>query len=156
MINYSTYWQLIGKPSRGSLISTALATLVITNVVPKPAFSQACPEEGCIVEIASIQPAGDEFIVQFRSNFQPEMSGNHFHLWWKSELDVRSMSLDEEVRLGDPKGEWDPTENYPLHVTTGASSFQNRGDSNELCVSAGDARHNIIDPDVYDCKSVPD
>lgn len=66
-----------------------------------PAFGQdmpnSCPVDGCEVKIISVTKAGDELRLVFKSNFKPDMSRNHIHVWWGDNYRVDQVTTDAET-----------------------------------------------------------
>jgi hypothetical protein len=54
------------------------------------------------------------------------------------------------------QGSWVPTDEYPVFVTQAEVSVKERGNATTLCVSAGDRNHDIVDPALFECRSVAD
>ena len=86
---------------------------------------------------------GDELKLTWDANFVPSASNNHIHVYWDT-YTAEQVSNDAAAR-GVDQGEWVPTDAFPDYVTEGATSVANRGDSTQLCVTAGDSDHNVID-----------
>lgn len=118
--------------------------------------SNACPVDGCIVQIVSAEPKGDELEVTFDANFTPDMSKNHIHIWWGEQFDVKQVSNNAETVHGVKQGSWHPTDDFPSYVTQSAASVAERDGAVTLCVSAADRNHDIIDVTLFECKSVAD
>jgi hypothetical protein len=114
----------------------------------------ACPVEGCEVTITDVVAEGDELKVTWDANFAPDASRNHIHVYWDT-YTAEQVSNDAATR-GVEQGEWVPTDAYPDFVTEGAVSVSTRAESTTLCVTAGDADHNVIDASIQDCREVAD
>ena len=114
----------------------------------------ACPVDGCTVRIVSIVPAGEELAVTFESNFTPDVSKNHFHVWWGEKFTVEQVGRNAEPVYGVKQGQWHRHDDYPVYITQGAASTSVRDGSVSLCVSAADRNHNILDPKIYHCVDV--
>jgi hypothetical protein len=115
----------------------------------------ACPVDGCQIEIEDVTRDGDELKVTWKANFQPDVSRNHIHVYWDT-YDTQQVSNDAESRYGVTQGEWVPTDSYPEFVSEGAVAVGQRGASTTLCVTAGDKDHNVIDVVVENCRDVAD
>jgi hypothetical protein len=125
------------------------------TTAPEPttgAASNACPVDGCNVSFQSIDDAGDEIKLTFTSNYAPEVSGNHYHVYW-DRFEAKQVSNDAETKHGVTQGEWEPTADNPF-TTTGAVAVAQRGESTMICVTPGDKDHNVIDPAVVECRDV--
>ena len=118
--------------------------------------SNACPVDGCMVEILSASADGDELAIEFGGNFMPDMSKNHIHVWWGENFTVQQVSNDAETVHGVTQGDWHPTADYPNYVTTGAASVSARETATSVCVSAADRNHDILDVNLVTCRSVAD
>lgn len=120
-----------------------------TTTTPLP---NACPVEGCKVNFASIDKAGDELQLTFTANYTPEISGNHFHVYW-SKFQAKQVSDNAESKFGVTQGDWEPTADNP-YTTAGAVAVSQKGDSGQICVTAGDKDHNVLNPDLFECRDV--
>jgi hypothetical protein len=116
------------------------------------AVSNACPAEGCAVTIDDVVAEGDELVVTWSTNFDPDVSRNHIHVYWDT-YTAEQVSSDAADR-GVEQGDWVPTDEAPTYRTSEAVSVENRGDSTVLCVTAGDRDHAVLDASVYDCEDV--
>jgi hypothetical protein len=114
--------------------------------------ANACPVEGCKITIASAEKAGDEIVVRFDANFTPDISRNHFHVYW-DRFDAKQVSNDAQTRHGVVQGDWEPTADNPF-TTAGTVSVSTRQTSTRVCVTAGDRDHNVLDPSLVDCRDV--
>lgn len=111
----------------------------------------ACPVDGCSVKIVAIQGAGDELEITFKSNFTPDVSKNHFHVWWGEKYDVKQVGRNAEPEFKVKQGRWHRHDSYPRYVTQGAASTTVRDGATTLCVTAADRDHNVLDPSKFDC-----
>ena len=116
------------------------------------AAANACPVDGCKVSFQNVEDAGDEIKLTFTSNYTPEVSGNHYHVYW-DKFEANQVSNDAESKHGVTQGEWEPTADNPF-TTTGAVAAAQRGESTNICVTPGDKDHNVIDPAVVECRDV--
>jgi hypothetical protein len=116
--------------------------------------ANACPAEGCVVTITKTAKEGSEIAVTWETNFAPDVSKNHIHIYW-DKYTADQVSSDAEAR-GVKQGEWVPTDKFPTYVTQGPVSVKNRGNSTTLCVTAGDRDHAVIDSSIVDCQDVSD
>ena len=116
--------------------------------------SNACPVDGCSVEITSVTNQDGELAVVLSANFEPDISKNHFHIWWGELYDVKQVSNNAETVHNVSQGDWHPTDAYPNYMTTGVTSLAQRGEAVTLCVSAADRNHDIIDPEALNCVDV--
>lgn len=114
----------------------------------------ACPADGCKVRIVSVSGAGTEMKISFDANYSPDVSRNHFHVYWDT-FTAKQVSDDAEPRFHVTQGAWVPTGDNPF-TTTDAVSVSVRKGSTTVCVTAGDRNHNVIDPALFDCRAVAD
>lgn len=114
----------------------------------------ACPVDGCSVTITKIKPSGEELELTFRSNFTPDVSKNHFHVWWGENFTVEQVGRNALPVHGVQQGRWHRHDDYPTYTTQGAASTSARGKAVTICVSAADRNHNILDVKAYHCVDV--
>lgn len=114
----------------------------------------ACPAEGCKVRIASVVRDGRELKITFDANYTPDISRNHHHVYWDT-YTARQVTSDAQTRFGVTQGTWVATRDNP-YTTGDAVSVGSRGTATKVCVTAGDRRHNVIDPAIFDCRDVTD
>lgn len=145
---------------RASFGCAAFASLLVVlagvGARAQESLPNACPVDGCEVKIVDVNNAGDELQITFESNFQPDMSKNHFHVWWGELYTVEQVSNNAEPTYDVKQGDWHPTDEFPTYTTQSAASVTLRNGTRTLCVSAGDRNHDILDPKVYDCVDVGD
>ena len=116
----------------------------------------ACPVDGCSIEIIEVKRAGEELKVTYEANFSPDLSKNHVHIWWGEIYSVEQVSVNAELVHGVKQGSWDITDDNPSFTTSGAASLEMRGEAKSICVSPADRDHNIIDVKAFDCVDVSD
>ena len=114
----------------------------------------ACPVDGCEVQIVSVEKDGDELRLALKANFTPDFSRNHIHDWWGDNFTVKQVSNNAEPVHHVKQGEWHPTDEYPSYLTQSAASTKVRGKSTTLCVSAADRNHDILDVTKFQCMDV--
>ncbi len=112
----------------------------------------ACPVDGCLITIKNAEKQGNEFALALESNFSPDVSLNHYHVYWDT-YSAEQVSNDAAAR-GVKQGEWIPTADSPTFTTKDVVSTKNRGTSTKLCVTAGDRDHNVIDSTLVNCMDV--
>jgi hypothetical protein len=115
----------------------------------------ACPTDGCTIAIADVTSTDDgELELTFDANFIPDFSANHIHIYWDSFTadQVSADAADRDVE----QGAWVATDAYPTYTTEADVSIATRGDSETLCVTAGDGDHNVLDSSIFECISVTD
>lgn len=122
-----------------------------TSTVPAR-LANACPADGCKVQIVSASRAGRELKIRLKANYAADVSRNHFHIYW-STYTAKQVSSDAAPRFGVKQGAWVATADNPF-TTADAVSVRTRGKARELCVTTGDRYHNVIDGDVFSCRDV--
>ena len=137
------------EPTEGSAPGPTAAE----STSPSP-VANACPADGCSITIADVAREGDEIAVTWETNFEPDVSRNHIHVYWDI-YTADQVSSDAEAR-GVTQGEWVPTDVVPTYVTASPVSVNDRGDSTVICVTAGDRDHVVIDASLVDCRDVSD
>ncbi len=116
--------------------------------------ANSCPVDGCFVTIEAVETDGDELKLTFDANFEPNMSKNHIHVWWGENYGVKQVSANAEGVYSVEQGVWYPTDDYPTYSTGGVISVAERGDAVTLCVTASDRNHDILDPEIFECRAV--
>lgn len=129
---------------------TAVAESIGTDELPN-----ACPVDGCVISIASVDAVDGEIAVTFDANFTPDFERNHIHIYWDA-YEAGSVSSDFQERGFTEQGKWHPTDEYPSYTTQSDASVSSefRGESTTLCVTAADTDHSVIDPDMEECRDV--
>ena len=137
---------------RAHLFSLVMATSISTGgVLAAETLPNACPVDGCIVQITEVKAAGEELELTFQANFTPDVAKNHFHVWWGENYTVKQVGRSAETEHGVTQGRWHRHDDYPIYITTGAASTSVRGEAKTVCVSAADRNHNILDVTIYHC-----
>lgn len=129
---------------------------VLGTALAADAMPNACPVDGCMIKIVSIEPAGDELEITFEANFTPDVSKNHFHVWWGENFTVEQVGRNAEPEHGVKQGSWHRHADYPVYVTQGAASVGARGEATTVCVTAADRGHNVLDVAIYECMDAAD
>jgi len=137
-------------------ILVLMSTLVWVGAATAASMPNACSVDGCDVKIVGVAKAEGELEITFESNFMPDVSKNHFHVWWGENFTVEQVSRNAQTVHGVKQGRWHRHADYPSYITQGASSTSVRGQAATICVSAADRNHNILDVKVYDCVDVSD
>lgn len=153
----------ISKTIRGPLPMVAswitfLCILItaISRIPVHAAMPNACPVDGCEVKIVGVEKSGSELELTFESNFTPDVSKNHFHVWWGENFTVEQVGRNAEPVYGVKQGRWHRHDDFPTYVTQGAASTSVRGNAQTLCVTAADRNHNVLDVKIYHCVNVKD
>jgi len=147
----STRMQLLGA---AALAAFGLVAMGGGTALAQEALPNACPVDGCAVKITDVKRSGDELALTFESNFSPDISKNHIHVWWGENFKVEQVSNNAETVHNVKQGEWHPTGDYPAYVTQSAASTKVRGSAKTLCVSAADRNHDILDVKAVHCIDV--
>jgi hypothetical protein len=116
------------------------------------AEANACPVDGCEIEITDAVRSGDEITVTFATNFDPNISRNHIHVYWDA-FTADQVSNDAAARDVE-QGKWIPTDVLVGFTTEGDIAISERAGSTTLCVTAGDLNHDVIDAEVVNCRDV--
>lgn len=130
----------------------ALLSLGASDTIAAETMANACPVDGCIVKIVEIKKAGDELEITFDANFAPDVTKNHFHVWWGEKFTVEQVGRNAEPEHGVSQGSWHRHADYPVYVTQGAASVSVREAATTVCVTAADRGHNVLDVALYDCQ----
>ena len=139
-----------------SFMVAVVVTLTGAAGVSVAAMPNACPVDGCDVKIVKVTQSGDELEIIFESNFTPDVSKNHFHVWWGENFTVEQVGRNAQTVYGVTQGRWHRHADYPTYITQGAASTSVRGDAVTICVSAADRNHNILDVKSFNCVGVGD
>ena len=124
-----------------------------TTTTAETAKPNTCQADGCQVRFTNATRAGDgELVLTFDANFTPEDAGNHFHVFWDT-FKPEQVSDDAERKHKVKQGDWEPTAANPF-TTANAASVKTRGESTKVCVTAGDRDHNVLNPELFDCRDV--
>lgn len=142
------------RPAQLCLTLLGLLVTGFASVTAAESMPNACPVDGCEVQIVKVAKAGDELEVTFESNFTPDVSKNHFHVWWGENFTVLQVGRNAGPVHGVTQGKWHRHDEYPKYVTQGAASTKVRAEATTLCVSAADRDHNILDVKIYHCVDV--
>ena len=114
----------------------------------------ACPPEGCSIQIMSVEKSESELVLNWNANFLPDVSRNHIHVYWDN-FKAEQVSSDAEAN-GFDQGDWVPTSAYPSYPTEGAMSLSSRGESTTICVTAANRDHAVLDPKAVHCMDISD
>lgn len=134
-------------------LCTFVALFTVSGkVLSADPVGNACPPEGCSIEILDVAKSGTELVVNWKANFLPDVSRNHIHVYWDN-FTAEQVSSDAEAK-GFVQGDWVPTSAYPSFTTEGAMSLSNRGESTTICVTTGNRDHAVLDPTAVHCMDV--
>ncbi|WP_424926658.1 hypothetical protein [Amaricoccus tamworthensis] len=133
----------------------ACATMLLqATATMTPAVAQennACPVDGCTAYFTTASNNGEEVTLTVESNFLPDMSKNHFHIWWGENFTVQQVSANAETVSNVTQGDWHPTSEYPNYTTASAASTTVRNGATTLCISPADRNHDILDFNQVHC-----
>ena len=115
-----------------------------------------CPADGCQIRILQAEPSGSELALTLEANWILSTGARHAHYFWSPTYTAEQVGGDSAARFGVARGSWNLSDAYPVYVTAGAASLSERGADVDLCVTAADGNHNVIDPTLFDCISVAD
>ena len=134
-----------------AMMLTFAVMIVGSTAATASAMPNACSVDGCVVKIVSVKSAGEELEIEFDSNFTPDVSKNHFHVWWGENFTVKQVGRNAQPVFGVKQGRWHRHDDYPVYTTQGAASTKVRGEAVTVCVTAADRNHNILDASLYHC-----
>jgi hypothetical protein len=123
-----------------------------TSVASNAGRQNACPVDGCAITILDAQRVGKEIRLKWKANYAPDFSKNHIHVYW--DIYTADQVSNDAADRGVKQGEWVPTGDYPVYITSGAVSTAKRKGSTKICVTAGDRDHNVIDASIVNCRDV--
>lgn len=139
-------------PGASATPSATASAVTTATGTPAPAMPNACPADGCRVSIVAVRDAGEELTLDLQANFAPDISHNHFHVYW-DRFTAEQVSDNAAPRFNVTQGDWVPTAEQPF-TTADAASVAKREKSAAICVTAGDRDHNVIDPKLFQCHDV--
>ncbi|MDH3754502.1 MAG: Hsp70 family protein [Acidimicrobiia bacterium] len=98
--------------------------------------------------IASLSVSGDSYVIDWTANFEPDIGADHAHFFW----DVVGIE-----NAGAPgAGPWELTDQQP-YVSAGViRPSQRPAGAEQICVTAANNSHTVIDLALFDCRDVPD
>lgn len=139
---------------RGGLVLGAITVLGGTNAAAQSSMPNACPVDGCEVRIVTVAKDGDELIITYEANFEPDVSKNHFHAWWGDSYQVEQVGRNAQSDFNVEQGRWHRHDEYPTYTTKEAASTSAREEGTTMCVTAADRDHNVLDATKYHCVDV--
>jgi len=147
---YSTSSRKILSLTGLGLIAFASITHV-TIAADKP---NACPVDGCLATIVGIKSAGEELEVTLETNYTPDNSRNHLHMWWGEQFTSQQVGRNAKSEHSVTQGKWHRHDDFPVYITTGSASVEVREGATTLCVTAADGDHNVLDAEKFHCMDV--
>ncbi len=139
---------------RGCLIFGAITLFGSMTAYAQSTMPNACPVDGCEVQIVSVEKNGEELVVTYEANFTPDVSKNHFHAWWGDSYSVEQVGRNAQSDFNVEQGRWHRHDEYPSYVTKEAASTAARDGGTMMCVTAADRDHNILDATKFHCVDV--
>jgi len=138
-------------PVVGAAMLGGIAWQVLAAEMPN-----ACPVDGCEVNIVDVKKSADELELTLDANYTPDNARNHLHMWWGEQYIPQQVGRNAKNEYNVDQGKWHRHDDYPVYVTSGAASTGIRDGAVTLCVTAADRDHNVIDADVFHCMDVAD
>lgn len=140
--------------SLAALAATFSITLLQSGSVLAADMPNTCPVDGCEVSIKTVEKAGSELQLVLDSNFTPDNSKNHFHMWWGEQYTPEQVGRNAKTEYNVEQGKWHRHDDYPVYVTTGSASVEIREGATTLCVTSADGDHNVLDAQKFHCMDV--
>jgi actin-like ATPase involved in cell morphogenesis len=138
----------------GGAATTAAPTAAPTTVAP------ACPttETRPCIEMRSIALQGDSLVIEWDAfNFTPSIGDTHAHFFWNNQLPQQAGTNAGD--FGVPVGAWELTDARPFvsgqDPTTPMLVSRRPPDATQVCVTAANAAHAVVDPTVFSCIDYP-
>jgi actin-like ATPase involved in cell morphogenesis len=138
----------------GSAATAAAPTAASTTAAP------ACPatETRPCIQMRSIALQGDSLVIEWDAfNFTPSESDVHAHFFWDNQLPQQAGT--NAADFGVPLGAWELTAAQPfvsgVDPTTPLLVSRKPPEATRVCVTAANAAHAVIDPNVFQCIAYP-
>jgi actin-like ATPase involved in cell morphogenesis len=138
----------------GGAGTTAAPTAAPTTVAP------ACPatETRPCIQMRSIALQGDSLVIEWDAfNFTPSVGDTHAHFFWNNQLAEQAGTNAGD--FGVPVGAWELTDVQPFvsgqDPTTPMLVSRRPPEATQVCVTAANAAHAVIDPTVFQCIDYP-
>ena len=131
-----------------STTTTTTSTTTTTTTTTEPPFGMlVCNSEPC-AEMLSVAIVDGELLIDWVANgFTPDTNGNHAHFFW---------SIYETAQAGSGGGgSWELTDDIPF-VPSGEMRAANRPAGAEICVTAANSGHAVIDAANSHCVPFPE
>lgn len=141
----------VGMVASGLVLGISLTHSLLAIAADMP---NTCPVDGCDVSILEIEKSGEELQVTLDSNFTPDNSKNHFHMWWGEQYKTEQVGRNAMSEYSVEQGKWHRHDDFPVYITTGSASVTVRDGASTLCVTAADGDHNVLDADKFHCVDV--
>ena len=135
----------------------ASGTVVVPTTMgdrrPLAPLAADCPADGCRVRIVEATRVDGELDLTIEANWFLDVASEHAHYFW-SRFMANQVGADSADRFGVASGAGDLSDSFPVYRTAGAASLAAQADATEICVTAADGLHNVIDPNLFDCFPV--
>ncbi len=131
-----------------------------TADTPAPMVAQAeghtCPVANRCTFIDSVAVDGDSLVVEWTAiGFEPSFEADfiHAHFFW--DIYSADQAGTNAATFGVTQGAWEITKEQPFR-SSGEIRVQNRPvPANQVCVTAGNFAHAVVDPLQFDCAPLP-
>lgn len=132
--------------------TTPIETTTTLAETTTTAIETTTTEELCVgkcVEIKSVSIDGDSYVVVWGVNFSNvSTGGEHAHFYFSP-----SFSSDQVTAGGT--GLWEITDDFPYVSSGNLAVSATPQDAKDICATAADGGHNVIDPLIFDCFEIP-
>lgn len=146
--------KFLGRHAGAVISFVAALGIGLTGYALAADMPNTCPVDGCEVSIAAVEKSEDELKITLDSNFTPDNSKNHFHMWWGEQYTAEQVGRNAMSEYSAVQGKWHRHDDYPNYVTTGSASVAVREGATTLCVTAADGDHNVLDAEAFHCMDV--
>jgi actin-like ATPase involved in cell morphogenesis len=142
--------------------STAATEESTTAPTTASTLPPACPptQTGPCIEMRSIAIDGDALVIEWDAfNFTPDNGDVHAHFFWNNQLAAQA-GTNAERDFGVPLGAWELTDNQPFRsgeedANTPLFVSRKPPEATHVCVTAANAAHEVLNPDLFHCLAFP-
>ncbi|MGQ0824594.1 MAG: Hsp70 family protein [Actinomycetota bacterium] len=145
-----------GDAVAGDTSSTATPDTTTPSETTAPEVeADACADaSGQCIEMASVDVDGDSIVVAWTPfNFDPSTADFHAHFFWNTTLPGEAGTNAADFGLSP--GTWELTDQRPFVSQDSMLLSAKPSDATEVCVTAGDSGHGVVDPEQFDCLPLP-
>jgi hypothetical protein len=144
-------------PTAAATTAGGAATVAPTTAPTAPPACPATETRPCI-EMRSIALQGDSLVIEWDAfNFTPSVGDTHAHFFWNNQLPQQAGTNAQD--FGVPVGAWELTDARPFvsgqDPTTPMLASRRPPEATQVCVTAANAAHAVIDPTVFQCIDYP-
>jgi hypothetical protein len=154
-------------PETTSLSTTAETTPVTTSLTTQSSSSllgavvtvpeaRLCPEAERCTFIDSVVVEGDSLVIEWTAvGFEPSYEDGfvHAHFFW--DIYSADQAGTNAATFGVSEGAWEITDEQPFR-SSGEMRVGNRPiPANQICVTAGNFAHAVVNPLNFDCVPIP-